>query len=220
MKLKQIALFSTAIVGLVASPALAELTANATTELNFRTGPGPQYEIQGVIPAEGVVDVAGCLDDGEWCEVSFDGQTGWAYSAYLTTPVENEPVVLYQRPATLEIQTVTYDEGNKAAGGAAGATIGAAAGALLIGGPAALAAGAIIGAATGASSSIDEETVTYVRQNPVEPVYLTGEVAVGAGIPDTVQVYELPEPKYAYVNVNGLPVVIDSETRRVVTVVR
>lgn len=220
MKLKQIALFSTAIIGIAASPALAQLTANATTELNFRAGPGSQYEIQGVIPADSEVDVAGCLDNGEWCEVSFDGQQGWAYSAYLTTPVENEPVVLYQAPKMLEIETVTYDEGNKAAGGAAGATIGAAAGALLVGGPVALAAGAILGAATGASSAIDETTVTYVRENPVEPVYLTGEVAVGAGIPEAVQVYELPEPQYSYVNVNGQTVVVDSETRRIVSVIR
>ncbi|SNR58877.1 DUF1236 domain-containing protein [Puniceibacterium sediminis] len=220
MKLKQIALFSTAIISIAASPALAGMSANATTELNFRSGPGSQYEIQGVIPADAEVDVVGCLDNGEWCEVNFDGQEGWAYSAYLTTPVENEPVVLYQAPKTVEIETVTYDEGNKAAGGAAGATIGAAAGALLIGGPAALAAGAIIGAATGASSAVDETTVTYVRENPVEPVYLSGEVAVGAGIPDSVQVYEVPEQQYSYVNVNGQTVVVDSDSRRIVRVIR
>lgn len=220
MKLQKIALFSTAIVGIAASPALAALSANTTTDLNFRAGPGPQYEAIGVIPAAAPVDVAGCLDNGEWCEVTFDGQSGWAYSAYLTTPVENEPVVLYQAPQTLEIETVTYDNGDKAIGGAAGAGWGAAAGALLVGGPAAVAAGAVLGAATGAASTVDEETVTYVRSNPVEPVYLTGEVAVGAGVPDAVEVYQVPDTTYSYVNVNNQPVVIDNETRRIVTVVR
>lgn len=220
MTLTKIALFSTAIVGIAASPALAALSANATTDLNFRAGPGPQYEAIGVIPSAAPVDVAGCLDNGEWCEVTFDGQTGWAYSAYLTTPVENEPVVLYQAPQVVEIETVTYDDGNKAVGGAAGAGWGAAAGALLIGGPAAVAAGAILGAATGAASTVEEETVTYVRSNPVEPVYLTGEVAVGAGVPETVEVYQVPDTTYSYVNVNNQPVVIDTETRRIVTVVR
>ncbi|MFZ5961589.1 DUF1236 domain-containing protein [Thalassococcus sp. BH17M4-6] len=220
MQLKKIALFSTAIVSIAASPALAALSASATTDLNFRAGPGPQYEIQSVIPAEADVEVLGCLEQGEWCEVSFDGQTGWAYSAYLTTPVEDQPVVLYEAPQTVEIETVTYDDGDKAIGGAAGAGWGAAAGALLVGGPAAIAAGAVLGAATGAASTIDEETVTYVRQNPVEPVYLDGEVAVGAGVPETVEIYEIPSADYSYVNVNQQLVLLDPETRRIVQVVR
>ena len=219
MKTKILAV-STAVVGILATPLAAQMTASTTTDLNFRTGPGPQYAAQGVIPADTAVDVAGCLEGGEWCKVTYDGTAGWAYSAYLTTPVENEPVVLYQAPTTVEIETVTYEEGNAGVGGAAGATWGAAAGALLVGGPAAVAAGAVLGAATGASSAVTEETVTYVRQNPVEPVYLTGEVAVGAGIPETVQVYEVPEGSYSYVNVNEQTVIVDPETRRIVQVIR
>ncbi|ETX28367.1 DUF1236 domain-containing protein [Roseivivax isoporae] len=220
MNVKKIAIASALLASVAAAPAMAQMTASATTDLNFRAGPGAQYAVEGVIPADAQVDVAGCLEGGEWCEVTHDGVTGWAYSAYLTTPVEDEPVVLYQAPQTLEIETVTYDEGNKAVGGAAGAGWGAAAGALLVGGPAAVAAGAILGAATGAANTVDEETVTYVRQNPVEPVYLEGEVAAGAGIPQDVDVYEIPDTQYSYVNVNQQPVVIDSETRRIVTVVR
>ena len=67
---------------------------------------------------------------------------------------------------------------------------------------------------------MEEETVTYVRQNPVEPVYLEGEVAVGAGVPETVTIYETPAQGYSYVNVNNQPVVIDNDTRRIVTVIR
>ena len=220
MNIKKTALYSSVILAVAASPALAALSANTTTELNLRSGPGAQYDIQSVIPASAEVAVEGCLAGGEWCEVSFGGETGWAYSAYLTTPGENEPVVLYQAPQTIEIETVTYDNGNKAVGGTAGAGFGAAAGALLVGGPAAVAAGAILGAATGASSTVEEETVTYVRQNPVEPVYLEGEVAVGAGVPETVTIYETPAQGYSYVNVNNQPVVIDNDTRRIVTVIR
>ncbi|MHA6344823.1 DUF1236 domain-containing protein [Roseivivax sp. CAU 1761] len=217
---KNVALSTTLIAGLLASPALAAMSASATTDLNFRSGPGPQYEIQGVIPAETAVDVNGCLENTEWCEVTFDGQTGWAYAAYLTTPVENEPMVLTEAPSSVEIQTVTYDDGNKAVGGSAGAAWGAAAGSLLVGGPAAVAAGAIIGAATGAASTVEEKTVTYVRENPVEPVYLNGEVAVGAGIPEDIEVYSVPESDFSYLNVNQQTVVIDPENRRIVHVLR
>ncbi|SLN29187.1 Bacterial SH3 domain protein [Roseivivax jejudonensis] len=216
----RIIVLSTAVAGILATPLAAQMTASTTTDLNFRAGPGPQYAAQGVIPADTAVDVAGCLEGGEWCEVTYDGATGWAYSAYLTTPVENEPVVLYEAPSTVEIETVTYEEGNAGVGGAAGATWGAAAGSLLVGGPAAVAAGAVLGAATGASGAVEEETVTYVRENPVEPVYLNGEVAVGAGVPETVEVYEVPEAGYSYLNVNEQTVVVDPETRRIVQVLR
>ena len=215
------ALLSTAIVGILASPAAAALSASATTELNLRAGPGPQYEIQNVIPADAEVDVAGCLDQAEWCEVSYDGTQGWAYAAYLTTPVEEEPVVIYENTDRLEVETVTYeDDSDVAMGAAAGGTWGAAAGALLVGGPLAAAGGAILGAGLGANAEVEEKTVTYVRQNPVEPVYLTGEVAQGAGIPEEIEVYTVPESDYAYLNVNEIPVVVDPESRRIVRVIR
>ncbi|SEK77814.1 SH3 domain-containing protein [Roseivivax marinus] len=220
--LRKTMLLGTAVAAITATPLLAQMSASTTTDLNFRAGPGPQYAAQGVIPAETAVDVAGCLENGEWCQVSYDGTTGWAYSAYLTTPVENEPVVLYEAPSTVEIETVTYEEpaGEQAAEGAVGAGWGAAAGSLLVGGPAAVAAGAIVGAATAAGPDVPEPTVTYVRENPVEPVYLNGEVAVGAGIPQDVEIYSVPEAQYQYLNVNEQYVVVDPETRRIVQVVR
>ena len=139
MKLAKPILLSTAIAGILASPAAAALSATATTELNLRSGPGPEYQIEGVIPGDAEVEVTGCLEEAEWCEVTHEGVSGWAYSAYLTTPVEDEPVVLYQRPAEVQIDTVTYDktEGQGVAAGL-GAGWGAAIGSLAIGGPAAI----------------------------------------------------------------------------------
>ncbi|WP_289153646.1 DUF1236 domain-containing protein [uncultured Salipiger sp.] len=221
MKLAKPILLSTAIAGILASPAAAALSATATTELNLRSGPGPEYQIEGVIPGDAEVEVTGCLEEAEWCEVTHEGVSGWAYSAYLTTPVENEPVVLYQRPAEVQIDTVTYDktEGQGVAAGL-GAGWGAAIGSLAVGGPAAIAAGALIGAATGAAAQVEQETVTYIQTNPVEPVYLDGEVAVGAGIPEQVELYTVPDSDYTYVNVNRQPVVVDPENRRIVQVIR
>lgn len=221
-RLRTLAL-STAIATVAATPLLAQMTASTTTDLNFRAGPGPQYAAEGVIPAGAAVDVAGCLDGGEWCEVTYDGQTGYAYSAYLTTLVEEQPVVLYEAPSTVEVNTVTYEDedGSEAVGGTAGAAWGAAAGSLLVGGPAAVAAGAIAGAAAGATGAdVEEDTVTYVQRNPVEPVYLNGEVAVGAGVPQEVEIYSVPETDYQYLNVNQQTVLVDPETRRIVQVIR
>ncbi|ETX14616.1 hypothetical protein OCH239_21670 [Roseivivax halodurans JCM 10272] len=221
-RLRTLAL-STAIATVAATPLLAQMSASTTTDLNFRAGPGPQYATQGVIPSDTTVDVTGCLEGGEWCEVTYDGQTGYAYSAYLTTVVEEQPVALYEAPSSVEINTVTYEDDDSAetVGGTAGAAWGAAAGSLLVGGPAAVAAGAIVGAATGAAGAdVEENTVTYVQQNPVEPVYLNGEVAVGAGVPQDVEVYSVPEADYQYLNVNQQTVIVDPETRRIVQVIR
>ncbi len=213
-------LIATTALALAAGPALADMTATATTDLNLRSGPGPQYEVVGVIDGDESVDMAGCTEGGEWCEVTYDGTSGWAYSAYLTAPIEGpeaEPVVVYQN--TADVAIIEYEDDN-AADAAAGGTLGAAAGALLVGGPVAIAAGAVLGMAGGAAADTPEATVTYVRSNPVEPVFLEGEVARGAGIPQEIEVYEVPDSDYSYLNVNRQTVIIDPETRRIVEVIR
>ncbi|MBE9638164.1 DUF1236 domain-containing protein [Salipiger mangrovisoli] len=221
MNAKKTLLLTLPLFGLAAAPVSAALSASATTDLNLRSGPGPQYAVESVIPSTAEVDVQGCLQDAEWCEVSYQGTSGWAYSAYLTTPVEDEPVVLYENRERVEVNTVTYDDtSNAAAGAGVGGAWGAAVGSLIVGGPAAVAAGAVLGAVAGAANNVEEKTVTYVETNPVEPVYLDGEVAVGAGIPQEIEVYEVPESDYAYLNVNRQQVLIDPETRRIVKIVR
>ncbi|SHI98693.1 SH3 domain-containing protein [Palleronia salina] len=206
----------------LAGAASAQVAANATTDLNLRTGPGPSFEIPGVIPADGAVEIERCIAEGAWCEVSYDGQTGWAYSQYLTATVDSEPTVVYENYAPLEVTTV---ERNSLGGGLAGAAVGAAAGALIAGpvGAAAgtaAAAGGLLGGAIGADAGIEETTVTYIQDNPVEPVYLDGEVVVGAGVPQGVAVYEVPEAPVQYAYINGRPVAIDPETRQIVYIVR
>ena len=65
-----------------------------------------------------------------------------------------------------------------------------------------------------------ENVRTYVTSNQIEPVYLDGEVVVGAGLPETVELREIPDYEYRYVYVNGQPVLVEPDTRRIVYVVR
>ncbi|SFG22619.1 SH3 domain-containing protein [Palleronia marisminoris] len=194
--------------------AYAQTAATATTDLNLRAGPGPNYEIVGLIDAEGAVDIQRCVASEAWCEVTYDGTTGWAYSNYLTATVEEEPTVVAESYDTLQIERVERGGlGNIGVGTATGAIAGA-----LLGGPIGAAAGAAAGSAIGGATPTETVT-TYVRENPVDPVYLEGEVVVGAGIPEGVEVYTVPEAEYQYAYVNGSPVIIDNE-RRIVHVVR
>lgn len=210
-----------------AAPSLAaSAEAVAATDLNIRSGPGPHYEVVGVIGGGEKADVAGCLDEQRWCKVSHEGTVGWSYSDYLAVAIDEEAVALTTRPAAVEIETITYEnteatQADQTAGAAAGATIGALT-AYAVGGPiSGIVAGGILGgAAGGAAVEPTTETVTYVKSNPVETVYLDGEVVVGAGVPAEVTTYELPQDDLRYLNINGQTVLVNAETGVIVQVVR
>ncbi len=59
-----------------------------------------------------------------------------------------------------------------------------------------------------------------MTSNPMEPVYLEGEVVVGAQVPDTVVVQPIPEYEYEYVYINGQPVLIEPASREIVYIFR
>jgi uncharacterized protein YraI len=206
------------------APAFAQQSVTATTDLNVRSGPGPQYEVIGVIGADQSAQLDGCLQSSKWCQVSFDGGQGWAYSDYLVADVSGREVIVTDDVAS--VPTVTYrteTQSGAAGGGIAGMATGAVAGAI-IGGPVGAASGGVAGAATGSITGavIDPpDTVrTYVREHRVDPVYLEGEVVVGATLPENVVVHRIPDYDYEYVYVNGVPAVVEPDTRRIVYVVR
>ena len=226
MKIVTLGLVSSLALG-AAAPAFAQsVEAVAATDLNIRSGPGPVYDVVGVITGGDAVPVSRCMDAASWCEVSYNGVTGWSSSDYLAIGVDETAVALATRPSSVTVETVTVEnvtetQSDRNAGAAAGATIGALA-AYALGGPiAGIAAGGILGAAGGtALVEPTEETVTYITQNPVETVYLEGEVVVGAGIPSTVTTYEVPQEGLRYLSVNGQTVLVDAETNAIVRVVR
>lgn len=202
----------------LASLAFAQFSAVATTDLNVRSGPGPQYEVIGSIGASQATTVNGCLQGSKWCQVSHNGTTGWAYSEYLTGTFGGEQIVISAVPSTVEVPEVDYEQT-----ASTNATVGAAGGAItgaLIAGPIGAAIGGVAGAAAGAVITPPENVRTYVVENRTDPVYLEGEVVVGAGLPDTVALREVPDYEYRYYYVNGQPVLVDPATRRIVYVYR
>lgn len=211
----------------VAAPAYAQTAqAVAATDLNIRSGPGPFYDVVGVIPGGTEVGIDGCLDAASWCKVDFDGLAGWSSSDYLAVGVDDVATALTSRPATVTVNTVTYEDtaqtqADQNTGAATGATIGALA-AYALGGPiGGIIAGGMIGAGAGvAAIEPDETTVTYISENPVETVYLDGEVVVGAGVPTEVTTYELPQPELRYVAINGQTVVVDAQSNTILRVIR
>lgn len=222
--MRKIAATSILVLGLGA-PAMAQSSVTAVTDLNVRAGPGPQYPIVGVIGTGEAASLNGCLENSKWCSVATGAGEGWVYSDYLTADFGGNVVVLTERPADSGVAVVPApaDPGGGDAGAVAGGVTGAIAGAI-VGGPAGAAIGGVTGAVAGgaAGTMIDppQEVRDYVATHQVEPVYLDGEVVVGGGLPEAVELREIPDYEYRYVYVNGQPVLVDATSRRIVYIVR
>lgn len=211
-----------AVAVFLAGSASAQTMATATSDLNVRSGPGPEYSVVGVIPSNGQATLNGCIENSKWCQVEANGVSGWAYSDYLLAQHSGRQVVVTEGRAEMAVPVTRYD--GPPAAGVVGGVGGAVAGAL-VGGPVGAVVGGVAGAAALGTAQAALEPPSpavraYIRDNRVDPVYLEGEVVVGAGIPETVTVREIPDYRYRYVYVNGQPVLVDPDSRRIVYVVR
>jgi uncharacterized protein YraI len=197
-----VAAIATAALSTMAS---AATTATATATLNIRSGPGPQYGVIGVINDNGQAVVTGCIQGSLWCQVSYNGEQGWAYSKYLTMARDGQTVVLSEQPASVPM--ITYQAPTVETVGAAPPPV----------------SGTLVTTTPGAPITIapPPPTVqTYVVEHPVNPVTLNGEVVVGAGLPSDVALAPVPDYDYDYAYVNQMPVLVEPSTRRIVYIYR
>jgi uncharacterized protein YraI len=135
---------------LLTGPAYAQSMATASSDLNIRSGPGSDYAVIDVMAASSEAELIGCMEDGSWCQVSYNGVEGWVYSGYLSTG--SEQVVVVDR---METASVTERQSSGAAlSVGAGMTGGAIAGAI-IGGPVGAAVGGLAGGSLGAVTAAD-----------------------------------------------------------------
>ena len=192
---------------LLPGAASADIVASAATPLNIRSGPGPEHAVVGYIPANGQIAVAGCIEGSLWCRVSYRGQFGWAYSQYLNGNVAGRSVVLSQ--AITKVPTVTY-------------TVPPGAGTALAAVPPEI-TGTIVQrpvSATPLDITPPPTVQQYIVANPAQPVYLNGEVVVGAGLPADVSLTPVPDYQYQYAYVNGVPVLVEPRSRTVTYIYR
>ncbi|MBX3579235.1 MAG: DUF1236 domain-containing protein [Rhizobiaceae bacterium] len=224
MKRNHIALAAASMLVAMSGAAFAQSAVVATTDLNVRAGPGPEHPVIGMIGAGQGATLEGCLEGSKWCTVAFAGGSGWAYSDYLTGDFGGQAVVLTERPADSGVRIVPAPSTDgQTTGAITGGTAGAIGGAIIAGPVGAIvggAAGALGGAATGTVIDPPGSVRTYVSEQRGDPVYLEGEVVVGATLPDTVELRAVPDYEYRYVYVNGQPVLVEPDSRRIVYVLR
>ena len=208
---KKSRLFAAALLAasIIPSAALAAMQTTALTDLNIRSGPGPEYPVIGLIKAQEPVTMIGCIEGSLWCQITHRGGDGWAYSQYLATQSAGNRVIISERRPEVVVPTVTYSTTSGAAitGGVVRGSI--------VAGP------TVIDPPQQVVIDPPQQVRTYVVSNPVDPVYLQGEVVVGAGLPETVQLRTVPDySPYRYVYVNGQPVLVDPASRRIVYIYR
>src|SRR5918994_3429757 len=192
---RKISFATAAVIGWLAVPALAAAqTAVVTTDLNMREGPGPDHPIITAMPQGEAVEIEGCLETMSWCQVSWNGQTGWAYADYLAMEVAGSRVVVREARPQVEIPIVSDVVG------AVGQTVGT-----IVGGT--------VEALT-APITPPERVRTYVVEERVDPVVLEGEVVVGATVAEAVTLHPVLDYEYHYAYVNQVPVLVKPQERR------
>ncbi|MEI9411814.1 MULTISPECIES: DUF1236 domain-containing protein [unclassified Mesorhizobium] len=84
-----------------------------------------------------------------------------------------------------------------------------------------LLAGVGVAAAQDVVIAPEQDTVIqeYVHKQPLASVEVPGvELSVGAALPDTVELREVPNVKYRYVVVHNRTVLVDPGTRKIIKV--
>ena len=103
-------------------------------------------------------------------------------------------------------------EGGAVVGGTAGAVTGA-----VVAGPVGAVIGGFAGAILGSAAAVPAPAVDYVVANPVDPVVIEGGISEGAILPAGARLTPIPDnADYAYVYVDGRPVIVRNTTREVV----
>jgi uncharacterized protein YraI len=201
MQLRKTVLLAALMAAAVSMTASAAIVASAMTPLNVRSGPGPQYPVIGAIPVNGKTTIIGCIEGSLWCQVSIGGKQAWAYSKYLTAQLSGRSLAVSE--GLTQFPAVTYR--------APVATVGTVA-------PQPVITGTIVDRPVAGAPLVLTPPGTvhdYVVGHPVQPVYLNGEVVIGAGLPPGVALAPVPGYQYQYAYVNGVPVLVEPQTREV-----
>ena len=114
----------------------------------------------------------------------------------------------------------------QSSGGAATGAVGGAAAGAVVGGPVGAAVGGVTGAIVGGALAPADTTRVkeYVVRERRPSVRVQEDVAVGAALPSTVELYPVPadtgvRTQYRYTVVNNRTVLVDPGTRKVIQVI-
>lgn len=114
---------------------------------------------------------------------------------------------------TLAVPAAALAQEGTVSGAAGGAVTGA-----IVGGPVGAAVGGVAGAVIGTAVAPPRKVREYVVEERRPSVVYSGDVVVGDRLPETVEVYSVPDSEYSYTVVNDRRYIVSSD-RKVVEVV-
>ena len=110
--LKQWRYLAAAIL-VVAAPASAWAARGyATSTVHMRAGPATEYPVVDTIPDNARVNIHGCLNARDWCDVTFSGNRGWVTATYLNYFYNNHYVYLPDYFDRIDVPVVTFALGS------------------------------------------------------------------------------------------------------------
>lgn len=71
-------------------------------------GPSSEFPSLAHLPPSVSVNVAGCLSDWSWCDVTFSNDRGWVYAADIAAIYESRPVVIIESGPRLHLPVVAF----------------------------------------------------------------------------------------------------------------
>jgi uncharacterized protein YraI len=106
----------TLLHALIAAAALVPAVASAeiavtTRSVNMRAGPDVSYPQVTYLPANVSVNVVGCVQGYQWCDVVAGPNRGWVYAGYLSSYYNNAPQVLSYAAPTIGIPLISFSIG-------------------------------------------------------------------------------------------------------------
>lgn len=102
-------LWSLVIFVLTVAPAAAFAAEGYTVAtVNMLAGPDSQYPLIYTLDAGTPVDVQGCTEGWEWCDVIAAGSRGWVAGPYIEYLYNGQPVIVTDYGARIGIPVVTF----------------------------------------------------------------------------------------------------------------
>jgi uncharacterized protein YraI len=84
----------------------------ATGAVNLRAGPGTNYPQVLVVPAGAPVEIFGCVEGWNWCDVAFGEVRGWVSGNYLQYAYEGRRVPLPDYAPRVGVPIITFSFGD------------------------------------------------------------------------------------------------------------
>ena len=100
------------IAAAVLFPAAAWADLAVTTQgVNMRAGPDVSYPQVAFLGRGLTVDVVGCVEGYQWCDVIAGPNRGWVYAGYLSSRYRNQPTIISYGGPTIGIPLISFSIG-------------------------------------------------------------------------------------------------------------